>query len=467
MNIQPVVLCGGAGSRLWPLSRQHYPKQLLALIDDRSLLQNTATRLEGANVASPIVVCNEEHRFLVAEQLREIGCKAGEIILEPVGRITAPAIALAALRCRERADDTVLLVLPSDHVIADTACFQAAVERAAALAGQGFLVTFGVVPASAETGYGYIKPGADLDHGARVEAFVEKPDAETAQRYVDEGYFWNSGMFAFRVSDFLTELETHRSDILAASQRAVDSVTADMDFLRVDEAEFAACPAESIDYAVMEPTDRAAVVPLDAGWSDIGSWSALFDALPHDERGNASAGDVVLHGVSDSYIRSEHRLVSVIGLENVIVVETADAVLVGDKAQMQRVKDIVGHLNDCERDESVTHRRVYRPWGFYEGIDAGDRYQVKQIEVNPGASLSLQKHHHRAEHWVVVSGTGRVTRGEEVFDLAENESTYIPIGVAHRLENPGRIPLRIIEIQSGSYLGEDDIVRFSDNYGRS
>ncbi len=466
MTVQPVVLCGGAGSRLWPLSRQRYPKQLLALIDHRSLLQNTASRLDGTGANAPIVVCNEEHRFLVAEQLREISCAAKEIILEPKGRNTAPAIALAAFRCRDQGD-AVLLVLPSDHVIKDVATFQRAAAIAEDMAKDGDLVTFGVVPANPETGYGYIKPGETKGGGARVAAFVEKPDAPTAEQYVAEGYFWNSGMFAFRVDVYLEELRNQRPDIYDACERAVSDVSADMDFLRVDVESFSACPSESVDYAVMEGTARAAVVPLDAGWSDIGSWSALFDALPHDQQGNATSGDVVVNDVSDSYIRADHRLVSVIGLDNVIVVETADAVLVGDKAKMQLVKDVVGHLNECERDEPINHRRVYRPWGYYEGIDAGDRYQVKQIEVNPGASLSLQKHHHRAEHWIVVSGTGRVTRGEEVFDLTENQSTYIPIGATHRLENFGEIPLRIIEIQSGSYLGEDDIVRLEDNYGRS
>lgn len=461
MTIQPIILCGGAGSRLWPLSRRDYPKQLLALVDDDSLLQNTAQRLAGTGAEQPLVVCNEEHRFLVAEQLRASGIDTKEIILEPVGRNTAPAIALAALRCTD--PETVLLVLPSDHVIADVPTFQAAVIQAASMASHGRLVTFGVVPRAPETGYGYIKPGPE----GSVDAFVEKPDAETAQRYLDDGYLWNSGMFAFRAGDYLSELAAHRPDILDACKRSIDSVTPDNDFLRVDAAAFETCPSESVDYAIMEQTERAAVVPLDAGWSDIGSWPALLDILDQDEDGNSTSGDVILNGVGNSYVRAEHRLVSVIGLDNVIVVETADAVLVGDKAHMQRVKDVVAELLDSDRAEPINHRRVFRPWGYYEGVDAGDRYQVKQIEVKPGASLSLQKHHHRAEHWIVVSGTGRVTRGEETFELSENESTYIPIGVTHRLENPGRIPLRIIEVQSGSYLGEDDIVRLEDTYGRT
>ncbi len=466
-KIQPVILCGGAGSRLWPASRQLYPKQFLSLVDDHSLLQNTVLRLKGLEAESPVVVCNHEHRFLVAEQLRAIDEDAREIILEPVGRNTAPAIALAALRCRDHDPDSILLVLSSDHVIVDVAAFHGAIDQAVQLAQQGRLVTFGIVPTAPETGYGYIKPGEALSVGSTVAAFVEKPDADLAASYVRDGYLWNSGMFAFGAATFLQELAQHRPDILAACEQAVASLTMDADFARIDAASFAACPAESIDYAVMEPTEHAAVVPLSAGWSDIGSWSALLDVLPQDEKGNSVFGDVIANDVAHSYIRAEHRLVSVVGLDNVIVVETADAVLVGNRAQMQQVKNVVQQLNDCSRNEPITHRKVFRPWGHYEGVDDGDRYQVKQIEVKPGASLSLQKHHHRAEHWIVVSGTARVTRGEDVFELSENESTYIPLGVKHRLENPGRIPLRIIEVQSGSYLGEDDIVRFEDTYGRS
>ncbi len=411
-----------------------------------------------------MVIANEEQRFLVAEQLREVDISPREILLEQRGRNTAPAIALAALRVDP---DAILLVLPSDHVIDDITAFHQAISTAADLATRGHLVTFGIVPTSAETGYGYIKPGDPIGAGMTVASFVEKPDAATATGYVKDGYLWNSGMFAFRAADYLVELGRYRPDILDACEQAASQSEEDLDFVRVDAEAFDACPAESVDFAVMENTERAAVVPLDAGWSDIGSWSALWEALPHDADRNSISGDVVLNDVSGSYVRADHRLVSIIGLNDVVVVETADAVLVGGKAHMQQVKDVVAHLNQCERDEPVNHRRVYRPWGFYEGVDAGDRYQVKQIEVKPGAALSLQKHHHRAEHWIVVSGTARVTRGQETFDLAENESTYIPIDTIHRLENPGSIPLRVIEIQSGAYLGEDDIVRFEDNYGRS
>ena len=450
------------------MSRELYPKQLLTLVDERSLLQNTAMRLKNLAAAHPLIVCNEQHRFLVAEQLREVNAPYAHIILEPVARNTAPAIALAAFRAQQQDPDSLLLVLPSDHVVADVAMFEQAARQAFELAAQGRLVTFGIVPDSPQTGYGYIRKGASQSTGFDVSAFVEKPDLETASRYLESGdYFWNSGMFAFRASDYLEELCRHRPEIHDAVKKAAMAAEVDMDFIRVSADEFMRCPAESVDYAVMENTDRAAMVPLDAGWSDIGSWAALLDALPRDQSGNHLHGDVVVRDVKDSYVRSEHRLVSVIGLDNVIVVETADAVLVGDRDKMQQVKDVVQHLSACKRDEHVTHRKVFRPWGHYESINDGERFQVKHIEVKPGASLSLQMHHHRAEHWVVVSGTARITRDEEVFDLGVNESTYIPLGARHRLENRGTTPLRIIEIQSGAYLGEDDIVRFEDNYGRT
>ena len=468
LNIQPVILCGGAGTRLWPLSRELFPKQLLSLVGEHSLLQNTLGRLGNVSTEDPLIICNEQHRFLVAEQLLEAGYRHGGIMLEPVGRNTAPAIALAALHIASRDPDAILLVLPSDHVIANVAAFEQAVTTAANLADQGRLVTFGIVPTSPNTGYGYIERGEPLEGGFEVSRLVEKPDTDIANKYFqDQNFYWNGGMFAFRAGDFLDELRRFRPDIVSAVEQAVAGIQADADFLRVGKEAFEQCPAESIDYAVMENTDKAAMVPLDAGWNDVGSWPSLLEVLPRDEQGNHLHGDVVAHRVRNSYVRAEHRLVSVIGLEDVIVVETADAVLVGNKATMQHVKDVVQHLNDCERHEPVTHRKVFRPWGNYESVNDGTRHQVKHIEVKPGASLSLQLHHQRAEHWVVVSGTARVNRDEEVFDLEVNQSTYIPIGTKHRLENPGNEPLRIIEIQSGDYLGEDDIVRFEDNYGRA
>lgn len=466
--IQPVILCGGSGSRLWPLSRELYPKQLLTLVGEGSLLQNTLGRLVDVNTDDPVIVCNEQHRFLIAEQLREAGHVNARIILEPVAKNTAPAIAVAALYAARTDADTVLLVLPSDHVIADVAAFKQAVAAAVELAATGRLVTFGIVPTGPHTGYGYVERGNAVGRGFDVSRFVEKPEKETATQYFQNtDFYWNGGIFAFRAGDYLDELRRHRPAILDAVERAVAAMTNDTDFMRIGVDAFTACPSESVDYAVMENTDRAAMVPLDAGWSDVGSWPALLDVLPRDENGNVLQGDVVAHLVRNSYVRSEHRLVSVIGLEDVIVVETADAVLVGNKATMQHVKDVVQHLNDCDRDEPVTHRKVFRPWGHYESVNDGERFQVKHIEVKPGASLSLQMHHQRAEHWVVVSGKARVTRDEEVFELEVNQSTYIPVGAKHRLENPGDTPLKIIEIQSGSYLGEDDIVRFEDNYGRT
>ena len=478
MNVQPVILAGGSGTRLWPLSREHYPKQLLAFTGERSLLQETLARLDEFVVADPLLICNEEHRFLVAEQVRELGRRPANIVLEPLGRNTAPAATLAALAMTARASDGVMLVMPADHVIGDRAAFQAAVTRAVTLAGQNHLVTFGIVPTRAETGYGYIRGGAviDGDAGSReVAAFVEKPNAETAQAYIDSGdYYWNSGMFVMKADVWLAAMECYRPDILSACRRAYEQGTQDQDFYRVDKQAFAACPSDSIDYAVMEKLTaepmaglRAAVVPLDAAWSDVGAWSAIWEVGECDDNGNVTRGDVLAHATRNSLLISEHRLVAGVGLEDMVVVETADAVMVAHKSQTQDVKKIVEHLKAQNRSERLTHRRVHRPWGTYEGIDAGERFQVKRIVVKPGASLSLQMHHHRAEHWVVVRGTARVTCGEKVFLLTENQSTYISIGERHRLENPGTLPLEIIEVQSGAYLGEDDIVRYDDVYGRS
>ncbi len=469
MRITPVILCGGSGSRLWPLSRQLYPKQLLALVNERSLLQNTVARLAGLDASRSIIVCHEDHRFLVAEQLRQIGHPVDRILLELIGKNTAPAIAVAAIRAVQADPDTILLVLPSDHVIADVDRFVRACRAATEHAQQGAMVTFGIVPTAPETGYGYIRKGTANGDGSAfaVAAFVEKPDFATASAYIEsEDYLWNSGMFAFRADIYLEQLGRFRPDILDCCSRAMAGASVDNDFVRVDPRAFNDCPAQSIDFAVMEHTDNATVLPLDAGWSDVGSWSALLAVVARDSQGNYLHGDIVVRDVTNSYVRSGHRLVAVVGLDGVIVVETADAVLVGHKDHMQQVKDVVQFLHDCRRDEPTSHQKVLRPWGYYERVDGSDRYQVKQIEVNPGASLSLQKHYHRAEHWIVVSGTARVTRGDDVFDLGENESTYIPVGVKHRLANPGKIPLRIVEVQSGSYLGEDDIVRFEDDYDR-
>jgi mannose-1-phosphate guanylyltransferase/mannose-6-phosphate isomerase len=471
-KVYPVVLCGGAGSRLWPMSRQLLPKQFLPLVSERTMLQETVERLRGlAGAEPPTVVSNNEHRFLVAEQLRAIGVPPLAQILETLGRNTAPAVAVAALAL-ERADpDAVMLVLPADHLIRDVETFHLAIRKAAAAARAGFLVTFGIRPDHPATGYGYIEGGepiADHDSVFRVARFVEKPDAATARKFLERGTFaWNSGMFVVGARRYLEELGRHAPEILAACRAAWEKAATDLDFVRLEEASFAACPADSIDYAVMEKTDAAAVVPVDIGWSDVGSWATLWEVGEKDERGNVLRGDVNVQGVENCYVRAESRMVSVLGLSDAVVVETDDAVLVASKDQAQKVKDIVGKLDAAKRTEHVSHRRVYRPWGYYESIDAGDRFQVKRLMVQPGAALSLQMHHHRAEHWVVVSGTAKVTRGDEVKLLAENESTYIPIGVKHRLENPGKVELHLIEVQSGGYLGEDDIVRFEDVYRRA
>ncbi len=464
MIIHPIILSGGAGSRLWPLSREHYPKQLLCLVGEGTLLQQTITRLDGLpNISAPLLVCNEEHRFLVAEQVRQLGKEPMDIILEPVGRNTAPALTLAALSLLKNDEDALMLVMPADHVIQSPEAFHKAVSGAVMLAQSGRLVTFGVAPTAPETGYGYIKKGKGND----VAAFVEKPDAVTAQCYLDAGgYLWNSGMFLMRASLWLDELARYRPDILNACRNAFEQGTQDGEFYRINKQAFVSCPSDSIDYAVMEKTERAAVVPLDAGWSDISAWSALWDVSEQDAEGNATQGDVYMHATQNTLLIAQHRFLAAVGLEDIIVIETSDAVLVAHKDHAQSVREIVNRLKAEGRSEYQQHRRVHRPWGCFEGIDRGERFQVKRLTINPGAAISLQMHRQRAEHWVVVKGTAKVTRGEEVYTLTENQSTYIPIGTKHRLENPGTIPLEIIEVQSGSYLGEDDIMRFEDNYNR-
>ena len=463
----PVILSGGSGTRLWPLSRRHYPKQFLPLVSTYSMVQETVRRLSGLQeVQAPIAVCNEDHRFMMAEQLWEIGAKPSAIILEPVGRNTAPAVALAALTAAS-ADD-ILLVLPADHVITNIEAFHEAIAHANALAKEGFLVTFGIVPSEPDTGYGYIKRGAS-QHGAayNVDAFVEKPKLEVAQSYLESGdYYWNSGMFAFKASTFISELEKYNPAMLESCRNALATAKVDMDFIRLDKEQFLKCPSDSIDYAVMEKTDKAVVIPLDAAWNDVGSWSALWDVTDKDESGNAISGDVFTVDTHNSFIHAHSKLVTVIGLSDVIVVETADAVMIAAKDRVQEVKDIVDQLKAQSRSEADIHRKAYRPWGHYDLVDTGERHQTKRIVVKPGAKLSLQKHHHRAEHWVVVKGTALITKGDEKILITENESTYIPLGVVHCLENPGVIPLEIVEVQSGSYLGEDDIVRYLDQYGR-
>jgi mannose-1-phosphate guanylyltransferase len=463
VSICPVIMAGGSGTRLWPLSRATHPKQFLTLHGEDTMLQATVKRLSGLDIQASITICNEEHRFFVAEQLREID-KLGPIILEPVGRNTAPAIALAALTAK---DDPLLLVLAADHVMQDEDAFREAVIRAIPLAEAGKLVTFGIVPSAPHTGYGYIKRGKDIGEGFEVDAFVEKPSSDVAQDYFSSGdYYWNSGMFLFRASNYLEELKKFRPDILEQCQESVLDVKTDLDFLRIDKDMFESCPAESVDYAVMEKTAHAVVVPMDAGWSDIGSWSSLWDISEKDSEGNATHGDVILRETRNSYVRTDSKLVAVIGVDNLVVVSTKDALMVAHKDSVQDVKMITDSLRAQARSEWQLSREVYRPWGKYDSIDSGDRYQAKRITVKPGAKLSVQMHHHRAEHWVVVSGTALVTNGDKTFLLSENESTYIPIGVVHALENPGKVELELIEVQSGSYLGEDDIVRFDDVYGR-
>ena len=463
----PVILSGGSGTRLWPLSRGHYPKQFLPLITDHTMIQETILRLNGLEgLKAPIAVCNEDHRFMMAEQLWEIGVTPAAIILEPVGKNTAPAVAMAALTAAS--GDDILLVLPADHVIANLEAFHKAIIQAKALAAQGFLVTFGVVPNEPETGYGYIKRDVSQQGTAfNVAAFVEKPDADTAKHYLQSGdYYWNSGMFAFKASSFLSELEKFNPEMLSICRQALKAAKVDLDFVRLNKELFSTCPADSIDYAVMERTDKAVVIPLDAGWSDVGSWSALWDVTDKDPFGNAISGDVLTVDTKDSYIHAQNKLVAVIGVQNLVIVETDDAVMIAPKDRVQEVKQIVVQLKELGRSEANYHRKCYRPWGHYDLVDIGDRHQTKRIVVKPGGKLSVQKHHHRAEHWVVVKGTALVTKGDEKLLITENESTFIPLGIVHCLENPGVIPLEIVEVQSGSYLGEDDIIRFGDQYGR-
>ena len=469
-QLHPVILSGGVGSRLWPLSRSLFPKQLLALAGDSSLIQDTARRALGPAFAPPLLVCNVEHRFLIAEQMRAAGVSPTVILLEPQGRNTAPAAAVAALMLAEQDPDAILLLMPADHVVRDIAAFARAVDSARGAASQGYLVTFGIAPAGPETGYGYIQRGEALYENAPaylVRRFVEKPDSQTASRYIESGdYYWNSGMFAFQAKSFLAELQRLEPEMLDRCRAAIRDGKRDLDFFRLDPKAFEACKSISIDYAVMEHTQNAVIVPVEMGWSDIGSWEALWDASDKDDVGNALKGDVLHHGARNSYLRSEGPMIAAVGVEDLVVVATADAVLVSRKDSSQDVKKIVEQLERGNRELHVTHRKVYRPWGSYEGLDMGENFQVKRITVNPGAKLSLQKHHKRAEHWVVVSGTAQVTCDDKVFPLHENQSTFIPLGAKHRLENIGTEPLHLIEVQSGSYLGEDDIVRFEDSYGR-
>jgi mannose-1-phosphate guanylyltransferase/mannose-6-phosphate isomerase len=473
----PVVLSGGSGTRLWPLSRQKYPKQLLSFMGDDSLLQATLRRMEGltdVGLGAPLVVCNEEYRFVIAEQLRLMGTK-GNILLEPAGRNTAPALTLAALAVMRDGSDPVLLVMPADHVIVDVPRFQMAIRAGMTLAADGAVVTFGITPDSPETGYGYIEAGESLGTGeaSRIARFVEKPDRATAQIYLEAGsYFWNSGLFMMKASVWLAAIDACRPDISTACRAAWEKGVVDGDFLRVNKEEFLRCPSDSIDYAVMERLAHedslppGIFIPLSAGWSDVGSWDSLWQVLPKDHQGNVSQGDVLLNDCRNVLAVSEHRLVACVGIEDMVVIETPDAILVAHMNKTQHVKKIVDDLKRGGRSESELHRKVFRPWGWYDGVDSGERFQVKRIVVKPGASLSLQMHHHRAEHWIVVHGTAQVTRGDTTYLVSENESTFIPLGTRHRLQNPGCVPLEMIEVQSGSYLGEDDIVRFEDVYGR-
>ena len=469
MKIIPVILSGGSGTRLWPLSRKMYPKQFLNLVGDKTMIQKTWSRLQGLEITSPIIVCNEDHRFIVAEQMRQMGVEHPHIILEPEGKNTAPAITLAAMHSKTMTDeDAVLLVLSADHEIEQADKFHQAIQQALTSTQRGKLVTFGIVPTHAETGYGYIQYTESDDPIFEVANFVEKPDAETAESYLKAGnYLWNSGMFLFSADTYLTELKNHQAEIYNACKQAMAHEQHDMDFIRVDQDAFHTCPADSIDYAVMEKTQHAMVVPLDAGWSDIGSWSSLWEVHDKDAQGNSVQGDVLLHDAANNLVVSENRLVSVVGVEDLIVVESKDAVLVMHKDKSQEVKHIVDQLKAKNREEVNFHRVVYRPWGCFDSVEEGERFKVKRITVKPGAKLSLQMHHHRAEHWVVVSGTAKVQRDDETLLLTENDSVYLHVGQTHSLENPGKLPLEIIEIQTGSYLGEDDIVRFEDKYGRA
>lgn len=476
VNIHPVILSGGSGTRLWPLSRANYPKQLLPLVGKETMLQATLARAAAlSNTQAPIIVCNTEHRFLIQEQCEAIKIKPEAIYLESAGRNTAPAIALAAFHLSQIDENALMIVLPADHVIDDQVAFAQAVETAKVAAQEDYLVTFGVVPSAPETGYGYIKAGTALSFATpialaayQVQSFFEKPNRETATAYLQEGgYTWNSGMFVFTAKNYLQELQRHRPDIFAAVQKAWQEKTTDLGFILPGKDAFTASPSDSIDYAIMQVTDRAAVVPAQFGWSDVGSWDSLWQIAPKDGDGNVTSGDTLVFDTQKSYIRAENRLVAVIGLDDVIVIETADAVLVMHKSKAQHLKTAIQQLESSQRTEHLDHLRVHRPWGWYEGIDKGERFQVKRIMVKPGEKLSLQMHHHRAEHWVVVSGTAKVTVENQETLFTENQSTYIPLGKSHRLENPGKIPLHLIEVQSGTYLGEDDIVRFEDSYGRT
>lgn len=466
--IIPIIMAGGSGTRLWPLSRSLYPKQFLSLINENSLLQETLKRLDGLNCLPPVIVSNNEHRFIVAEQLRQFGVDDFQIILEPVGRNTAPAVALAALKSLELHGDHHMLVLAADHAIQDIEAFHAAVLAAEQESVDNKLVTFGIVPTKPETGYGYIKKGEQVKNSVfKVNSFVEKPDLETAKNYLEQKcYLWNSGMFMFKASVYLDELKKFRPDILAACKESLSSASTDLDFIRLNSDVFAECPDESIDYAVMEKTQDCVVIPLDADWSDIGSWTSLWEISEKDEHENVSHGDVINYNSRNNYIYSEGSLISTVGVNNLIIVQTKDALLVAQQDNVQDIKKIVEILKKQKRSEHISHREVYRPWGRYDSVERGDRYQVKRITVKPAECLSTQMHHHRAEHWVVVAGTAKVTCGERTFFVTENESTFIPIGTVHTLENPGKIPLEVIEIQSGVYLGDDDIVRLSDKYGR-
>ena len=464
-KIIPVILSGGSGTRLWPLSRKLRPKQFLAIVGEDTLFQSTLKRLQQLdNLLEPIIVCNEEHRFMVAEQLRELGVKESSILLEPIGRNTAPAIALAALLAKNKQlSDAILLVLPADHIIKNEIALHQAIQKALPLADSGKLVTFGIVPNCAETGYGYIQH----DGASQVLRFVEKPDKPTAEAYVNSGeYLWNSGMFLFKASSFLETLSQYEPDILHSCQTALEHPHSDKDFMRINAEAFKTCPSISIDYAVMEKAKNVAVTPLDAGWSDVGAWSAVWDVGAKDINGNVLRGDVLTSQAQNNLVYSEERLVALVGVDNLVVIDTKDATLVAQRDQVQDVKKIVEQLQHQERSEAVLHREVFRPWGSYDCIDGADRFQVKRITVNPGERLSLQMHYHRAEHWIVVKGTAEVRCGEKTMILTENQSTYIPLGEVHQLANPGKVPLEIIEVQSGSYLGEDDIVRFEDRYGR-
>lgn len=463
----PVIMAGGSGSRLWPLSRTLYPKQFLSLTSSSTMLQETINRLDGIEHDAPFLICNEEHRFIVAEQLRQQNLKHGGIVLEPVGRNTAPAIALAALHAISKDQDPLLLVLAADHVIQNHSAFIESVQQAVPEAESGKLVTFGIVPTTPETGYGYIKKGTEVEagHAYNVAQFVEKPNLETAHAYLASGdYLWNSGMFLFKASRYLEELTLHRPDIFTACKKAMAGARGDLDFIRLDEESFVACPDDSVDYAVMEKTKDAVVVPMDANWSDVGSFSALWEVNDKDDDGNATRGDVLTEQTSNSFIYSQNKLVSTVGVDNLVIIETKDAVLVADKDKVQDVKAIVNKLKSQNRSEFLQHREVYRPWGSHDEIADGERFQVKHLTVKPGERTATQLHYHRAEHWVVVSGTAKVTNGDKTYLLGENESTFIPIGSAHCIENPGKVPLELIEVRSGSYLQEDDVVRLED-YG--